>query len=60
MRLGLGLKECPTPRHSLSKVNLCNRLVNTRNSSIFASGSPRHVLGPGELERSFLNNTQHQ
>ena len=42
----IDFKECLDSSFSLWNVKRCKRLLNTRKSSIFASGSPKHVLGP--------------
>ena len=42
----MDFKVCLVPSFSLQNVKRCIKLVNTRKSSIFASGSPKHVLGP--------------
>ena len=42
----IGLRGYRVPSFSLQKLKRCNRLLNTTKSSIFASGSPKHVRGP--------------
>ena len=42
----IDFKDCQVSSFSLWNVNRSKRLLNTRKSSIFTSGSPKHVLGP--------------
>ena len=50
----IDFKDCQVSSFSLWNVNRCKRLLNTRKSSIFGSGSPKHVLGPKTRYMSYM------
>lgn len=54
-----GLRECFLFGSPGENVKRCRRVVKTKSNSIFASGSPRQVLGPVNTKYTQILRSEH-